>query len=50
MSMAADDHTRDIGPAGVSGHNGTKGSTMTSRLDKHGKWGGTCGENISFGC
>ena len=50
LSLAAKAHVDDIGPAGVTGHTGTNGSTMGSRIQKQGKWKQTIGENISFGC
>lgn len=49
MSNSARDHCNDIGPQGVCGHTGTNGSTMSGRLEKHGKWSGSIAENISFG-
>ncbi|EGR31942.1 scp-like extracellular, putative [Ichthyophthirius multifiliis] len=49
MSKAAQDHANDIGPKGITGHNGSDGSTMTSRLEKYGDWMGKIGENICFG-
>ena len=49
MSKAAQDHCDDIGPKGVCGHTGTNGSSMGSRLEKHGQWMGQIAENISFG-
>jgi uncharacterized protein YkwD len=49
LSKAAEDHTKDIGKAGVTGHTGTDKSTMTDRMGRHGKWQKTCGENIAFG-
>lgn len=49
LSLAAKDHVDDIGPAGMAGHVGTKGSTMTGRIEKRGQWEKTIGENISFG-
>ncbi len=49
MTKAAKDHANDIGPKGITGHTGSDGSSMTSRLDRYGKWMGKCGENICFG-
>jgi len=33
----------------MTGHNGSNGSTMSSRIEKYGQWMGTIAENISFG-
>lgn len=34
---------------GITGHTGSNGSTMQSRLEKYGDWMGSIGENIEFG-
>lgn len=49
LSKAAEDHTKDIGKAGIVGHDGTDGSSSTDRMKRHGEWKKTCGENIAFG-
>lgn len=49
LANAARDHANDIGPAGIAGHSGSKGSTMKGRIEKYQKFGGYLGENISFG-
>lgn len=57
LANAAKDHADDIGscvllslgPQGVTGHDGTDGSSMTDRIERYGEWGGHVGENISFG-
>ena len=43
------DHANDIGPRGIAAHDGSDGSTMKSRIERHGSWNGRIGENISFG-
>ncbi len=49
LSLAAKSHADDIGPAGITGHTGSNGSTMKQRIDAQGRWKKTIGENISFG-
>jgi len=46
---AARDHVRDQGPRGATGHNGSDGSTMDSRLRRYGAWQSTAAENIDYG-
>ncbi len=49
MSKAAKDHVRDQGPRGLIGHDGTDGSGIETRLNRHGKWDIRIAENISYG-
>ncbi len=49
MSRAADDHVRDQGQAGGLGHRGSDGSRTCDRANRHGRWSGKIGENISYG-
>ena len=49
MSKAAINHVKDIGPPGNTGHVGSNGSTMNSRIEMHGTWDLTIGENVEFG-
>ena len=50
LCKAAADHVADLGASGDIAHDGSDGSTPGSRMNKHGEWKQTCGENISFGC
>lgn len=49
LNRAAARHANDIGPKGVTGHNGSDGSTMGQRIESEGRWNGHIGENINFG-
>ena len=49
LEKACKDHTLDQGPIGGFGHVGSKGQTMTQRIEKYGKPQGGWGENIAYG-
>jgi len=49
LSLAAEDHAKDIGPKGITAHEGSDGSTTKSRIEKHCDWKVTMGENLEFG-
>ena len=49
LVKAAKDHSDDTGPKGLTGHEGSDGSTMSNRVERYCKWiGGLC-ENIDYG-
>ena len=49
MSRAAEDHVRDQGPKGATGHDGSDGSKPWDRVGRYGTWGVVVGENLSYG-
>ena len=49
ISKAAGDHTRDTGPKGMTGHDGSDGCTMEERLIRNGLPESWMGENIDYG-
>jgi uncharacterized protein YkwD len=49
LALAAEDHCKQMGPEGRTGHDGTDGSKPWHRMERYGDWGGTVGENIAYG-
>ena len=50
LSLAAAEHAADIGASGATSHDGADGSAPQDRIERHGEWAVTLGENLSFGC
>ena len=48
MSLAAKDHSRDLGTSGNTGHRGSDGSTPNVRASRYGDWTNNIGENIVY--
>lgn len=49
LAKAAQDFVREQGPTGQTGHKGPDGSTLESRLEKHGEYTSVAGEVILYG-
>lgn len=49
LRLAAHDLIADQGPKGTVGHNSSNGDTPFDRMNKHGTWVATAGENIMYG-
>lgn len=49
LSKAAIDHANDIGHYGLTGHEGSRDSTLYERIEKYTEWDGACSENLDFG-
>ena len=49
LEMAAIDHAKDQAVNNTTGHVGTDGSTMATRIEKYCKWQVTIGENCDYG-
>ena len=49
LSLAAKDHTTDLGKTGNMSHTGSDGSTPDQRMARYGRGQRTWGENIDFG-
>ena len=49
LCLAARDHAEDQSRTGRTGHDGSDGSTFRDRIERHGGWTGSIGENVSYG-
>ena len=49
LALAAQDHVKDTGKRGMTGHEGSDGSLFFQRMARYGTAEGHQGENISYG-
>lgn len=49
LAEAAEELVREQGRSGGVGHNGRTSGSMVDRIERHGDWQGSIGENISYG-
>ena len=49
ISKACLDHIKDIGPKGMTAHEGSDGKNISERIEKYGEWDGEIAENLDFG-
>ena len=49
LCKAARDHAEDTGPKGITGHDGSDGSSMSDRVERYCEWEGGLCENIDYG-
>ncbi len=49
ISQACKDHINDIGPRGLTTHEGSDGSNIGERIEKYCEWDGATAENLDFG-
>ena len=49
LSKAAKDHAKDIGENSLTGHDGSKGSMLSDRIERYIEWDDLCAENIDLG-
>ena len=46
LTLAATDLVNDIGPKGLTSHEGSDGKNISDRIEKYCEWDGACAENI----
>ena len=49
ISLACKDHVEDIGPKGLTTHEGSDGKNLSERIEKYCEWDGALAENLEFG-
>jgi uncharacterized protein YkwD len=49
LTLAARDLAQDQGSTETTGHTGNDGSSMSTRIERYGRWDGYVAENISYG-
>lgn len=48
LELAAKEHAQDIGSKGLSSHEGSDGSSLCDRIERHTEWDGAIAENLDF--
>lgn len=49
LASAAADLVKEQSSSGTTGHNGKRSGGMRERIERHGTWSGSIGENIAYG-
>ena len=49
LHQACKDHVEDIGPKGITTHEGSDGKNLSDRIEKYCEWDGAIAENLEFG-
>ena len=49
IKQACKDHVDDIGPKGITTHEGSDGRSLSDRIEKYCEWDGATAENLEFG-
>ena len=49
ITKACQDHIADIGPKGLTTHEGSDGKNISDRIEKYCEWDGACAESLDFG-
>jgi len=49
LQNACKDHVEDIGPKGLTTHEGSDGKLLSDRIEKYCEWDGAIAENLEFG-
>ena len=49
LQKACRDHVDDIGPKGLTTHEGSDGKNLSDRIERYGEWDGATAENLEFG-
>ena len=48
IQQACKDHVDDIGPKGITTHEGSDGKNLSDRIEKYCEWDGATAENLEF--
>jgi uncharacterized protein YkwD len=49
LQKACKDHVDDIGPKGITTHEGSDGKNLSDRIERYAEWDGATAENLEFG-